>query len=171
MATTTPVRCAARPRGASLLAPSACGPHCSTPRKKKEFVAGVPRQRPASGPGTRDVRCQSDAPIRILPGDPGEIGGFKPAQGLEEVNDEQGSRFLDSHLRGNERRVWTARRLVTPWRGAPRLRCAPARRTRAGRPRRAPRCLRGSPAWTDWRSKAAIGSCRRSCAWTNPAQD
>src|SRR5215468_12172204 len=43
-------------------APSACGPHCSTPRKKKEFVAGAPRQRPASGPGTRDVRCQSDAP-------------------------------------------------------------------------------------------------------------
>src|SRR5215467_15152198 len=111
MATTTPVRCAARPRGASLLAPSACGPHCSTPRKKKEFVAGVPRQRPASDPGTRDVRCQSDAPIRIWPGEPGEIGGFKPARGLEEVNDEQGSRFLDSHLRGNERRVWTARRL------------------------------------------------------------
>src|SRR5438876_6986652 len=26
-------------------APSACGPHCSTPRKKKEFVAGSPRQR------------------------------------------------------------------------------------------------------------------------------
>ena len=83
----------------------------------------------------------------------------------------RGSRFLDSHLRGNERRVWIARRLVTPWRGAPRLRCAPARRTRAGRPRRAPRCLRGSPAWTDWQSKAATGSCRRSCAWTNPAQD
>src|SRR5262249_37556754 len=43
-------------------APSACGPHCSTPRKKKEFVAGAPRRRPAPGPGTRDVRCQSDAP-------------------------------------------------------------------------------------------------------------
>src|SRR5215467_2514614 len=29
-------------------APSACGPHCGTPRKKKESVAGAPRQRPAS---------------------------------------------------------------------------------------------------------------------------
>src|SRR5258708_27164662 len=44
------------------LAPSACGPHCSTPHKKKEFVAGAPRRRSASRPGTRDARCQSDAP-------------------------------------------------------------------------------------------------------------
>jgi hypothetical protein len=43
-------------------APSACGPHCSTQHKKKEFVAGAPRRRPASRPSTRGARCQSDAP-------------------------------------------------------------------------------------------------------------
>src|SRR6266404_7683255 len=41
---------------------SACAPHCSTPHNKKEFAAGVPHQRSASGPGTRGARCQSDAP-------------------------------------------------------------------------------------------------------------
>jgi hypothetical protein len=41
---------------------SACGPDCSTQHKKKEFAAGAPRQRLAFGPGTRDARCQSDAP-------------------------------------------------------------------------------------------------------------
>src|SRR5262245_33596733 len=59
-----------RPRSVALpdleahpcLAPSACGPHCSTPRKKKEFAAGAPRQRPAPDPRIPDARCQSDAP-------------------------------------------------------------------------------------------------------------
>src|SRR5262245_8512104 len=42
--------------------PSAYGPDCNTPHKKKEFAAGAIRQRSASGPSTRDARCQSDAP-------------------------------------------------------------------------------------------------------------
>ena len=33
--------------------PSACGPHCSTLLKQKEFAAGALHQRPASGPGIR----------------------------------------------------------------------------------------------------------------------
>src|SRR5262249_4707937 len=40
-------------------ATSACEPHCNTPHKKKEFAAGAPRQRPASGPGTRGVSLTS----------------------------------------------------------------------------------------------------------------
>src|SRR5262249_3035187 len=59
-----------RPRSVALpdlearpcLAPNACGPHCSTPHTKKEFVAGALRQRRAPGPGTPDAPCQSDAP-------------------------------------------------------------------------------------------------------------
>jgi hypothetical protein len=35
--------------------PSAYGPRCNTPRRKKEFAAGAPRQRSAFGPGTLDV--------------------------------------------------------------------------------------------------------------------
>jgi hypothetical protein len=42
--------------------PSAYGPHCSTLHKQKEFAAGAPHQRPASGPGTRGARCRSDVP-------------------------------------------------------------------------------------------------------------
>src|SRR5262249_551938 len=42
--------------------PSAYGPDCNTPHKKKEFAAGAIRQRSASGPSTRDARCQSNAP-------------------------------------------------------------------------------------------------------------
>jgi Sigma-70 factor, region 1.1/Sigma-70 factor, region 1.2 len=41
--------------------PSACAPDCNTPHKKKEFVAGVPRQRSAPDRGTRAARCQSGA--------------------------------------------------------------------------------------------------------------
>ena len=55
--------------------PSACGPHCSTLHKQKEFAAGAPHQRPASGPGP----CGAPAPIKrstyaFCHGDPGEIG-------------------------------------------------------------------------------------------------
>src|SRR5262245_36027416 len=43
--------------------------------RRFQFVAGAPRQRPASGPGTRDVRCQSDdSTYGFCHGDPGEIG-------------------------------------------------------------------------------------------------
>src|SRR5713101_944794 len=45
---------------------SACEPRCNTPHKKKEFAAGVPRQKPASGPGTRGARCRSGVPLNIL---------------------------------------------------------------------------------------------------------
>ena len=56
-------------------APSACGPHCSRPHKKKEFVAGAPRRKSAPGPGTRDARYQSDALHRdFAKATAGEIG-------------------------------------------------------------------------------------------------
>ena len=44
------------------LEPSACGPRCSTPHKKKGLFAGAPRQRSAPGPGTRAAPYQSGAP-------------------------------------------------------------------------------------------------------------
>ena len=62
MATMTPVRWTARPRGASLPSAKCVRTHCSRPHTKKEFAAGAPRRRSAPGPRTRDVRCQSSAP-------------------------------------------------------------------------------------------------------------
>ena len=48
-------------------APSACGPHCGTPRKKKESVAGAPRQRPASSQALPTHGANQTFHIRILP--------------------------------------------------------------------------------------------------------
>jgi hypothetical protein len=40
--------------------PSVCAFDCNTPHTKQELVAGAAHQRPAFGPGTRDVMCRSD---------------------------------------------------------------------------------------------------------------
>ena len=60
---------------------------------------------------------------------------------------------------------------ITPARAAPRSQSAPARRTRGGRPRPARQRLGGWRPATDWRSRAAAGSCRRPCRSTNRDRD
>src|SRR5262249_29235175 len=48
-------------------------------RKQKVFVAGAPRRRSASGPGTRDARCQSGAPHMDFATAIEEIGRSAPS--------------------------------------------------------------------------------------------